>query len=63
MEYMLPSAEDTEKKGYIVRVLKFVPGKILYDITPWTAEHFFQAGKFLAKMDMELQVDGEIYPI
>ena len=56
MEYMLPTPEDKIKKGYIVRVLKFIPGKILFDISPWTAEHFFQAGKFVAKMDKELQV-------
>ena len=56
MEYMLPTPEDKIKKGYIVRVLKFIPGKILFDVSPWTAEHFFQAGKFVAKMDKELQV-------
>ena len=56
MEYMLPTSEDKIKKGYIVRVLKFIPGKILFDVSPWTAEHFFQAGKFVAKMDKELQV-------
>ena len=58
MEYMLPRPEDTTKKGYIVRVLRFIPGKILYDVSPWTAEHFFQSGKFVAKMDMELQGGG-----
>ena len=59
MEYMLPRPEDTTKKGYIVRVLRFIPGKILYDVSPWTAEHFFQSGKFVAKMDMELQGGGD----
>ena len=61
MEYMLPRPEDTTKKGYIVRVLRFIPGKILYDVSPWTAEHFFQSGKFVAKMDMELQGGGDMF--
>jgi hydroxylysine kinase len=40
--------------AYVVRVLTFIPGKILYDISPWTTEHFFQAGRFMATVDKVL---------
>jgi hydroxylysine kinase len=47
--------DDPPKKGFLVRVLKFVPGKILYNIHPWTTDHLHQCGKFLGKMDKELE--------
>ena len=27
----------------MVRVMRFIPGKILFDVEPWTTRHFFQA--------------------
>ncbi len=42
-------------KKHIVRLLKFIPGKILYDIDPWQPRHFFEAGVFAAKMDSSLR--------
>jgi len=40
---------------HLVRLLKFIPGKILYDISPWLPRHFYEAGVFVAKMDMSLK--------
>jgi hydroxylysine kinase len=54
-EQKLNNVNDPPKKGFLVRVLKFVPGKILYDIDPWTTDHLFQCGTYLSKMDKELQ--------
>ena len=28
-----------------------LPGKTLYEVSPWTAELFFQAGQFIGEMD------------
>lgn len=33
---------DTGSTSNIVRLLRFIPGKTLYDIDPWTAAHFHQ---------------------
>ena len=54
LEMMSPTP-GASPRGYLVRVLEFVPGKILYDVRPWTARHFFEVGKFVARMDRELQ--------
>lgn len=40
---------------HLVRLLKFIPGKIFYDIDPWKPKHFYQAGAFVAKMDLSLK--------
>ena len=53
----IPGGKSVEK-NYLVRVLKFVPGKILFDVEPWTTEHFYQVGKFTAKMDLALKSFG-----
>lgn len=38
----------------IVRLLTFLPGKILYQV-PYTAQLFFEGGAFVARMDNELK--------
>jgi len=43
-------ASDTEEPC-VVRMLTFLPGKTLYEVSPWTAELFFQAGQFIGEMD------------
>ena len=50
----VPEGKTVVKK-YLVRVLKFIPGKILFDVDPWTTEHFFQIGKFVGKLDLALK--------
>jgi len=40
---------------HLVRLLNFIPGKILYDIQPWLPRHFYEAGVFAAKMDNSLK--------
>jgi len=35
----------------VVRILTFLPGKTLYEVSPWTPELFYQAGQFIARMD------------
>ena len=47
--------KTTEYKEHLVRILKFIPGKILYDVDPWLPRHFFEAGKFAAEMDEALK--------
>ena len=37
------------------RLLRFIPGKTLYEVDTWTKEHFFQCGEFVARMDLSLQ--------
>ena len=37
------------------RLLRFIPGKTLYEVDTWTKEHFFQCGDFVARMDLSLQ--------
>ena len=49
------SNDDTKKSWHIVRLLKFIPGKTLYNIEPWLPRHFYEAGIFAAKMDMSLK--------
>lgn len=46
--------DTNNKKQHIVRLLKFVPGKTLYEIDPWLPRHFYEAGQFVAKMDSAL---------
>jgi len=41
--------------GHMVRLLKFIPGKTLYQVDPWTTQHFFQCGSLAAKMDQALK--------
>jgi len=47
-------ADAEIKTENIVRLLKFIPGKTLYEIDTWTAEHFYQCGEFIARMDAAL---------
>ena len=35
-------------------VTRYVPGRTLYEIDPWTTAHFYQCGEFVAKMDLAL---------
>jgi len=44
----------------MVRVLKFIPGKILFELSPWTTKLFVQAGEFCAKFDEALKVFFQI---
>ncbi len=46
---------DETESVFVVRVLKFLPGKTLYEVDPWTTEHFFQCGTFVAQMDTHLK--------
>ena len=39
----------------VCRLLRFIPGLTLYEVDPWTKEHFFPCGQFVAKMDLSLQ--------
>ena len=41
--------------SHIVRVMKFIPGKILFDVETWTKKHFFQAGEFVGNMAVALK--------
>jgi len=45
------STQDINGTSHIVRLLKYIPGKILYDIPDWTTKHFFQCGELAARMD------------
>ena len=45
---------DNKTSQNIVRLLKFIPGKTFYEIEPWTTDHFYQCGEFLARMDKSL---------
>ena len=38
----------------IVQLSRYVPGRTLYEIDPWTTAHFYQCGEFVAKMDLAL---------
>ena len=49
----LETGGDTVSKN-IVRLLKFIPGKTLWEVDPWTPTHFLQCGQFIAKMDLAL---------
>ena len=40
--------------SHIVRVMKFIPGKILFDVKTWTTQHFYQAGEFVGNMAVAL---------
>ena len=40
--------------SHIVRVMKFIPGKILFDVETWTTQHFYQAGEFVGNMAVAL---------
>ena len=44
----LQGGEDGASKN-IVRLLRFIPGKTLWDVEPWTPAHFWQCGQFIAK--------------
>ena len=35
-------------------MFRYVPGRTLYEIDPWTTAHFYQCGEFVAKMDLAL---------
>ena len=35
-------------------MIRYVPGRTLYEIDPWTTAHFYQCGEFVAKMDLAL---------
>jgi len=41
--------------SHIVRVMKFIPGKILFDVEPWTTRQFYQAGEFVGNMAVALK--------
>lgn len=51
----LQSLETVGATRNIVRLLRFIPGKTLYEVDTWTKEHFFQCGEFVARMDLSLQ--------
>ncbi|TRY69967.1 hypothetical protein TCAL_02331 [Tigriopus californicus] len=46
---------DESVRRYMVRVLRFIPGKIFDEIEPWTTDHFFQCGEYIGRMDMSLK--------
>ena len=41
-------------RGIVHDVFRYVPGRTLYEIDPWTTAHFYQCGEFVAKMDLAL---------
>ena len=43
---------DSEEEPCVVRILTFLPGKTLYEVSPWTPDLFYQAGQFIANMDV-----------
>ena len=51
----LQSLESVGNTRNIVRLLRFIPGKTLYEVDTWTKEHFYQCGEFVAKMDLSLK--------
>jgi len=50
----LKSLESIGKTKNIVRLLKYIPGKILYEVPDWTEKHFYQCGQFVARMSSTL---------
>jgi hypothetical protein len=56
----LTDAQNQSTDQYIVRLLSFVPGKILFSV-PYTKELFFQVGELVAKTDLALMVFNLIY--
>jgi len=54
---LLDAKEESvvEEEYCIVRLLTFLPGKTLAQVTPWTAEMLNQAGQFVAKIDVALK--------
>lgn len=47
--------DNKSTRRYMVRVLRFIPGKIFDEIDPWTVDHFFQCGQYVGRMDMSLK--------
>ena len=41
-------------RGIVQLSTRYVPGRTLYEIDPWTTAHFYQCGEFVAKMDLAL---------
>lgn len=50
----LQSLETLETSRNIVRLMRFIPGKTLWEVEPWTPAHFCQCGQFIAEMDLAL---------
>ena len=49
------SVEELGKTKHLVRLLEYIPGKILYEVPP--KDHlFYQAGEFIGKLDNALKV-------
>jgi hydroxylysine kinase len=48
------SIQDINGTRHIVRLLKYIAGKILYDIPDWTTKHFYQCGELAARLDSTL---------
>ncbi len=40
----------------MIRALKFIPGKTLCELTPWTTGLFVKSGEFAARIDAALKV-------
>ncbi|TRY69968.1 hypothetical protein TCAL_02332 [Tigriopus californicus] len=54
----LSTDDDLEEKPMgrnMIRVLRFIPGKTLYEIDPWTVDNFFQCGQYVGRMDQSLK--------
>jgi hypothetical protein len=49
------AASNQPTEQHVVRLLSFVPGKILYG-TCYTKDLFFQVGELVAKTDLALMV-------
>ncbi len=56
----IKTAEEGKKGKCLVRVLKFMPGKILVDAKPWEAKHFFQCGSFIGRQEFENQLSSNV---
>ena len=55
LRYLVDYGISNDKALHIVRVMKFIPGKILFDVDSWTTQHFYQAGEFVGNMAVALK--------
>ncbi|KAJ8317412.1 hypothetical protein KUTeg_005316 [Tegillarca granosa] len=62
LERIFASADGTEERygDYIIRLLKYIPGKIMYDV-PYVPQTFYNIGKFVGQMHQAMK--GFYHPI
>ena len=47
----MKDSKQDDDEPCVVRLLTFLPGKTLYELSSWTSKLFHEAGQFVAKMD------------